>query len=83
MWYPKIFFRKPNKGHKQFQPQTEKETHQTNKANKNKGKKTDRHCNFCNRDGHVESKCFKKMEALEATMKKHHINLENSSTSSS
>ena len=46
-------------------------------------KNIDKHCNFCNHDGHVESTCFKKMEALEATMKPHNINLENSSTSSS
>ena len=38
-------------------------------------------CYFCNRDGHIESKCFKKMEALEATMKKHNIHLDTSSTS--
>ena len=38
---------------------------------------------MCSSDLHVESKCFKKMEALEAAMKNHNINLENSSTSSS
>ena len=42
----------------------------------------DRHCNFCDCDGHTESKCFKKMEALEAAMKKHNIHLDTSSTSS-
>eukprot|EP00253_Pinus_taeda_P032467 PITA_32467 len=52
-------------------------------ANKNKGKKTDRHFHFCNRHGHLESKFFKKMEALEATMKKHNIHLEHSSISTS
>jgi hypothetical protein len=31
----------------------------------------------------MESKCFKKMEALEATMKKHNINLDSSSSNSS
>ena len=72
---------KPNKGPKQSQSQNEKSIQQNDKANKNKGKKTDRHCNFCNRDGHLESKCFKKMEALEAAMKKHNIHLEHSSTS--
>jgi hypothetical protein len=30
----------------------------------------------------VDSKCFKKMEALEATMKKHNINIDYSSYSS-
>ena len=32
---------KPNKGPKQFQPQNEKSFQQNDKANKNKGKKTD------------------------------------------
>ena len=32
--------------------------------------------------GHLESKCFKKMETLEATMKKHNINLDSSSSNS-
>ena len=39
-------------------------------------------CYFCDRDGHIESKCFKKMESLEATMKKHNIHLDTSSASS-
>eukprot|EP00253_Pinus_taeda_P011674 PITA_11674 len=81
--YPKKNGPKPNKGPKQFQPQNEKSFHHNDKENKNKGKKTDRHCNFCNRDGHLESKCFKKMEALEAAMRKHNIHLEHSSNSSS
>ena len=59
--YPKKYGPEPNKGPKQFQPQTRKSNHQNNKANQNKGKKTERHCNFCNWDGHIESKCFKKM----------------------
>jgi hypothetical protein len=46
------------------------------KGAKYKSKKTDRHCNFCDKDGHDESKCFKKMEALEATMKKHNISID-------
>ena len=61
----------------------EKVAHDNDIANKNKGKKIDRHCNFCDCDGHAESKCFKKMEVLEATMKKHNIHLDTSSTSSS
>eukprot|EP00253_Pinus_taeda_P028273 PITA_28273 len=80
--YPKKNGPKPNKGPKQFQPQNEKSFHHNDKATKNKGKKTDKHCNFCNRDGHLESKCFKKMEALEAAMRKHNIHLEHSSNSS-
>jgi hypothetical protein len=43
----------------------------------------DKHCNFCDKDGHDESKCFNKMTALEATMKKHNINIDSSSSSSS
>jgi hypothetical protein len=53
------------------------------KGEKYKNKKTDRHCNFCDKDGHDESKCFKKMEALEVAMKKHNINIDSTSSSSS
>ena len=81
--YPKKNGPKPNKGPKQTQPQNERSFQQNDKTNKNKWKKTDRHCNLCNRDGHLESKCFKKMEALEAAMKKHNIHVEHSSTSTS
>ena len=81
--YPKKNAPKPNKGPKQTQPQNERSFQQNDKTNKNKWKKTDRHCNFCNRDGHLESKCFKNMEALEAAMKKHNIHVEHSSTSTS
>eukprot|EP00253_Pinus_taeda_P033909 PITA_33909 len=79
---PKKKYPKKN-GHEQFQCQNEKSIQQNDKANNNKGRKTNRHCNFCNRDGHLESKCFKKMEALEAATKKHNIHLEHSSTSTS
>eukprot|EP00253_Pinus_taeda_P027041 PITA_27041 len=79
--YPKKNGPKPNKSPKQTQPQKKRSFQQNDKTNKNKWKKTDRHCNFCNRDGHLESKCFKKMEALEAAMKKHNIHVEHSSTS--
>eukprot|EP00253_Pinus_taeda_P009176 PITA_09176 len=81
--FPKKNGPKPNKGPKQTQSQNERSFQQNDKTNKNKWKKTDRHCNFCNRDGHLESKCFKKMEALEAAMKKHNIHVEHSSTSTS
>jgi hypothetical protein len=50
---------------------------------KYKNKKTDRHCNFCDKDGHDESKCFKKMASLAAVMKKHNINIYSTSFSSS
>jgi hypothetical protein len=43
----------------------------------------DKHFNFCDKDGHDESKCFKKMEALEAEMNKHNINIDSTSSSSS
>jgi hypothetical protein len=64
-----------------------KPTHTTSAPNGDKGakykiKKTDRHCNFCDKDGHYESKCFKKMATLEATMKKHTINIDSTSSSS-
>jgi hypothetical protein len=53
------------------------------KGAKYKNKKTDRHCNFCGKYGHDESKCFKKMVDLEVVMKKHNINIESTSSSSS
>jgi hypothetical protein len=48
---------------------------------KYKSKNTNRHFNFCDKDGHDESKCFKKMTALEAAMKKHNINIDSTSSS--
>ena len=48
-----------------------------------KEKRTEHHCNFCGRDNHDESKCFKKMTTLEAVMKKHHIILDSSLESTS
>jgi hypothetical protein len=71
---------KKNKGPKPSHPTS---TPNGDKGEKSKNKKTDRHCNFCGKDGHVESKCFKKMEALEAMMKKHNINIDSSSSNSS
>jgi hypothetical protein len=53
------------------------------KGEKYKNKNTNRHCNFCDKDGHDESKCFKKMEDLEAAMKKHNISIDSTSYSSS
>jgi hypothetical protein len=53
------------------------------KGAKYKSKKTDKHCNFCDKDGHDESKCFKKMAALEAAMKKQNICIQSTSSSSS
>ena len=74
--YPKRNGSKPNnkglKNDKSTHP-NENVAHHNDKANKNKGKKIYKHCNFCDHDGHKESKCFKNMEALEATIKKHNI----------
>jgi hypothetical protein len=53
-----------------------------NKGEKYKDKNTNRRCNFCDKDGHDESKCFKNMAALEAAMKKNNINISTSSSSS-
>jgi hypothetical protein len=53
------------------------------KGAKYKNKKSDRHCNFCDKDGHDESKCFKKMATLEAVVKKHNINIDSTTSSSS
>jgi hypothetical protein len=53
------------------------------KGEKYKSKNTDRHCNFCDKDGHDESKCFKKMASLEASMKKHNISIDSTYSSSS
>jgi hypothetical protein len=36
-------------------------------------------CNFCGKDGHDESKCFKKMIALESMMKNHNISIDSTS----
>jgi hypothetical protein len=45
-------------------------------------KNTDRHCNFCDKYGHDESKCFKKMVALEAGKMNHNISIDSTSSSS-
>jgi hypothetical protein len=51
------------------------------KEEKSKSKKTGgNHYNFHGKDGHVETECFKKMEALEVAMKKHTINIDSSSS---
>ena len=71
------------KEHKGPKPSQKASTPNGDKGEKCKNKKTDRHCNFCDKDGHDESKCFKKMETLEAAMKKHKINIDPTSLSSS
>ena len=83
--HPKKNGLKLNKGpkHDKATHPNEKTTQHNDKDNKNKGKKTYRNCNFCDHDGHTESKCLKNMEVLETTMKKHNIHLDTSSASSS
>lgn len=69
-----------NKGSKPSQPAS---TTSGDKGPKSKSNKTNKNCNYCKKDGHLESKWFKNMEALEATMKKHNTNLSSSSSASS
>jgi hypothetical protein len=57
-------------------PSSSDSTPNGDKEKKSKSNKTDKHCKFYGWDGHVEYTCFKKMEALEATMKKYNINLD-------
>jgi hypothetical protein len=74
-----------NEQNKGPEPHSPASTANNDKGAKSKSKKTgNKHCNFCGKDGHEESKCFKKMTTLEAAMKKHNINIDSySSTSSS
>ena len=73
-----------NKGpkHDKEAHRNEKTTQHNDKSNKNKGTNIDKHCKFCDHDGHTKSKCSKNMESLEATIKKHNTHLDTSSTSS-
>ena len=72
-----------NKQHKGPKPAQIDSAPTGDKGEKYKSKNTNRHCNFCDKYGHDESKCFKKMTALEAVMKKHNINNDSTSSSSS
>ena len=72
-----------NKPHKGPKPSQLASSLKDDKGSKPKGKKNEHHCNICGKDNHDESKCFKKMVALEATMKKHHISLDSSLESTS
>jgi hypothetical protein len=71
-----------NKQHKGPKPTQTTSTPNGDKETKSKNKKTNKHSTFCDKDGHDESKCFKKMAALEATMNKHNINIDSTSSSS-
>jgi transposase InsO family protein len=70
-----------NKQHKGPKPAQTTSAPTGDKGAKYKSKNTNRHCNFCDKDGHDESKCFKKMAALEAAMKKHNISIDSTSSS--
>jgi hypothetical protein len=72
-----------NKQNKGLKPSLPTSTPNGDKREKSKNKKTDKHCNFCGKDGHLESKCFTKMESLEVEMKKHNISTDSSSSKSS
>ena len=69
-----------NKQHKGPKPTQTTFAPNGDKGAKYKSKNTNRHCNFCDKDGHDESKCFKKMAALEAVMKKQNISIDSTSS---
>jgi hypothetical protein len=80
--------KKQHTHHKKKQYRGPKPTQTTSAPNGDKGakyksKKTNRHYKFCDKDGHDESKCFKKMADLEETMKNHNINIDSTTSSSS
>jgi hypothetical protein len=70
-----------NKQHKGPKPAQIASAPTGDKGSKYKSKNTNKHCNFCDKYGHDESKCFKKMASLEATMKKHNISIDSTSSS--
>jgi hypothetical protein len=80
---PKKQYPRHNKKSNGFKPSQPDSNPNGDKGAKFKIKKTDKDWNFCGKDGHEESKCFKKMTTLEATMKKHDINIDSTSSSSS
>jgi hypothetical protein len=71
---------KKNKGPKRSQPSSPPNA---DEGEKYKSKNIDRHCNFCGKYAHDESKRFKKMASLKVVMKKHKINIDSTSSSSS
>jgi hypothetical protein len=72
-----------NKKHRGPKPTQTTSGPNGDKGEKYKNKKIDGRCNFCDKDCHDESKCFKKMAALEEVMKKHNISIDSTSSSSS
>ena len=76
-------FRNKKANNKSPKPSQSSPSLKNDKWSMPKWKNTKRHSNFCGKGNHDESKCFKKMESLEAVMKKHHISLDLSSESNS
>jgi hypothetical protein len=72
-----------NKQYKGPKPTQTTSSPNGDKGTQYKNKNTNKHCNFCDKDGHDESKCFKKMGALEVVMKKNNISIDFTSSSSS
>jgi hypothetical protein len=72
-----------NKQYKGLKPTQIASAPNGDKGAKYKNKKTDIHCNLCDKYGHDESKCFNNMATLEAMMKKHNIIIDSTSSSSS
>jgi transposase InsO family protein len=72
-----------NKQYKGLKPAQTASSPNGDKGEKYKNKKTGRHCNFCDKDGHDGSKCFQKMASLEVAIKKHNISIDSNSSSSS
>jgi hypothetical protein len=94
IWYRYLTKDKPKNPKKKHPFQNNKKnkgpksTQTTSAPNGDKGKncknkKIDIHCNFCGKDGHDESKCFKNMASLEVVMKNQNINIDSTYSSSS
>lgn len=62
---------KPQQKSKNY-PHTTKSERPTPKASK---KKSNESCNFCGKERNLESKCYKKLEALNEAMKQHNISV--------
>ena len=58
-----------NRPNKSSKPSQSTPSLKNDKGSKPKGKKTECPFNYCGKDNHDESKCFKKMATLEAAMK--------------
>jgi hypothetical protein len=72
-----------NKKNKGTKPSPPTSAPNGDKGRKYKSNKTNIYRKFCEKDGYVESKCFKNMEALEVAMKKHNISIQSSYSNSS